>query len=60
MSNDKYPSTFLPQIKAIVFIILPNVFRNARSFEDWGIFSDRNFRSRDVFRSDQSRVSENI
>ena len=37
--KDKYPSIFSPQMEAIVFIIL-NLFRNARSFENWGIFSD--------------------
>ena len=37
--KDKYPSICSPQMEAIVFIIL-NLFRNARSFENWGIFSD--------------------
>ena len=27
-------------MEAIVFIILQIFFRNARSFENWGIFSD--------------------
>ena len=36
MSKDKYPSIFLPQMEAIVFVIL----RNARSFENWGIFNN--------------------
>ena len=36
MSKDKYPSIFLPQMEAIVFIIL----QIARSFENWGIFLD--------------------
>ena len=36
MFKDKYPSIFLPQMEAIVFIIL----RNARSFENWGIFNN--------------------
>ena len=53
MSKDKYPSIFSPQMEAIVFIILQILFRNARSFENWGIFSDiplGNIRSRDVLR----------
>ena len=40
MSKDKYPSIFSPQMASIVFIILQIFFRNARSFENWGIFSD--------------------
>ena len=51
MSKDEYPSIFLPQMEAIVFIILQIFFRNARSFENWGIFLGiPQFRSRDVFR----------
>ena len=38
MPKDKYPSIFSPQMATIVFIILQIVFRNARSFENWGIF----------------------
>ena len=53
MSMGKYPSIFSPQMEAIVFIILI-LFRNARSFENWGIFSDfpqlENIRSRDTLR----------
>ena len=64
MSKDKYPSMFLPQMEAIVFIILqifyatravlkigeyPRIFPTFR----WGIFAH-------VMRLDQSRVSENI
>ena len=53
MSKGKYPSIFSPQMEAIVFIILI-LFRNARSFENWGIFSDfpqlENIRSRDTLR----------
>ena len=46
MSKDKYPIIFSPQ----------NLFRNARSFENWGIFSDipqfypGNIRSRDALK----------
>ena len=40
MSKDKYPSIFSPQMATIVFIILYYLFRNARRFENWGIFSD--------------------
>ena len=36
MSKDKDPSIFSPQMEAIVFIILYYLFRNARSFENWG------------------------
>ena len=64
MSKEKYPSIFLPQMEAIVFIILqifsakhavlkigeyPRIFP---SFS-WGIFTH-------VARLDQSRASENI
>ena len=64
MSKDKYPSLFLPQMEALVFIILqifyatravlkigeyPRIFP---SFS-WGIFTH-------VTRLDQSRASENI
>ena len=54
MSKDKYPSILSPQI---VFIILQIFFRNARSFENWGIFPDNpqfllgKTRLRDAFRS---------
>ena len=40
MYKDKYPSIFSPQMETIVFIILQIFFRNARRFENWGIFSD--------------------
>ena len=39
-AKNKYPSLFSRQVEAIVFIILQIFFRNARSFENWGIFSD--------------------
>ena len=39
MYKDKYSSIFSPQMKANVFITDPlNLFRNARSSENWGIF----------------------
>jgi len=38
MSEDKYPSIFMPQMEAIVLLILQIFF--AGSFENWGIFSD--------------------
>ena len=39
MSEDKYPRTFSTQKEAIVFIIIQiNLFRNVRSFENWGIY----------------------
>ena len=37
MSKDKYPSLFSPQMETIALII-QNLLRNARSFENWGIF----------------------
>ena len=41
MSKNKYPSImiFSPKMEAMVFI-LQIFFHNARSFENWGIFSD--------------------
>ena len=51
MSKDKYTSIFSPQMATIVFIILQIFFRNARSFENWGIqFQLGNIRSSDAFR----------
>ena len=40
MSKDYYPSIFSPQMEVIVFIILQIFFRNARSFDNWGIFNN--------------------
>ena len=40
ISKDKYPSTFSLQMEAIVFIILQIFFRNARNFQNWGIFNN--------------------
>ena len=40
MSKGKYPSVFSREMKAIVFIILLNLFLNTRSSENWGILSD--------------------
>jgi len=38
MSKDKNPSVFLPQMEAIMFIIIfKNSFRNMRGFENWGM-----------------------
>ena len=62
--KDKYPSTFSPQMEAIVFIILQIFFAThavlkigeySRIFPSfsWGIFAH-------VTRLDQSRASENI
>ena len=62
--KDKYPSTFSPQMEAIVFIILQIFFAThavlkigeySRIFPSfsWGIFAH-------VTRLDQSRTSENI
>ena len=55
MSKDKYPNIFSPQMETIVFIILQISFRNARSFENWGISLAiktklGDIRSRDVLR----------
>ena len=57
MSKDKCLSIFSSQMEAIVFNILqPFFFRKARSFENWGTFSDipqlslGNIRSLDVLR----------
>ena len=36
VSKDKYPSLYLPQNEAILFIIL-QIFFTMRSFENWGI-----------------------
>ena len=44
MSKDKYLNIFLPQTEANY---PSNLFRNVRSFENWGIFLDR---SCDAFR----------
>ena len=41
MSKDKYPSIFSPQMEAIVFIMLKNLFRNSCSFENWGIYKQQ-------------------
>ena len=43
MSKDKYPSTFSPQIapNGGYCVYYPsNLFCNARSFENWGIFNN--------------------
>ena len=40
MSKDKYPSILSSQMEAIEFIILQNLCRNARSFENWGIYNN--------------------
>ena len=54
MSEDKYPSIFSLQTGGYC---LYHLVRNARSFENWGIFSEipqfqlGNIRSLDVFRS---------
>ena len=43
MSKDKYSSMFSSQMEAIVHIILLIIillFRNARNFENWGIYSN--------------------
>ena len=43
MSKDRYPRIFSPQMEAIYIncVYYPsNLFRNARSFENWEIFSD--------------------
>ena len=64
MSKDKYPSTFSPQMEAIVFIILQIFFATRAIFKigeyslifpsfSWGIFGH-------VTRLDQSRASEKI
>ena len=64
MSKDKYPSIFLPQMEAIVFIILQisSATRTDLKIEEcsrifpsfsWGIFAL-------VTRLDQLRASENI
>ena len=56
MSKAKYPSIFSPQLATIVFIFL-QIFFKARSFENWGVFSDipqfklGSIRSRDALRS---------
>ena len=39
MSKDKYPSMFSPQMEASLYYP-SDLFRNARSFGNWGIFSD--------------------
>ena len=39
MSKDKYdPNIFSPQMEAIVFYYPSNLFRNARSCENWRIY----------------------
>ena len=43
MSKDKYSSMFSSQMEAIVHIILLIIillFRNARNFENWGIYNN--------------------
>ena len=64
---------FSPQMEAIVFITDPsNLYRNARSFQNWGIFSGNILGEYSLFpsfsweifghvtRLDQSRTSEKI
>ena len=64
MFKDKYPSIFLPQMEAIVFIILQIFYATPAVLKigeypqivpslSWGIFAH-------VTRLDQSRASENI
>ena len=68
-SKDKYPGIFLPQMEAIVFIILQIFFATRAVFKigeyprifpsfGWGIFGHLTEYS--VTRLDQSRASENI
>ena len=38
MSKDKYLSIFSLQMEAIVVYYASNLFRNAGSFENWGIY----------------------
>jgi len=40
MSKDKYPSILSPPNGGYCVYYSSNLFRNARSFESWGIFSD--------------------
>jgi len=58
MSKDKYPNIFLPQMDAIVFIIL-QIFFATRAVLKIGEYP-RIFLSFNVARLDQSRASENI
>ena len=64
MSKDKYQSIFSSQMEATVFIILQIFFRNARSFENWGISRIFISLSWGIFDHvtclDQSCASENI
>ena len=64
MSKGKYPSIFLPQMEAIVFIILQIFYATCAVLKigeyprifpsfSWGIFAH-------VTRLDQSRANENI
>jgi len=56
MSKDKYPSIFSPPNGGYCVYFSSNLFRIARSFENWGMFSNipqfqlGHIRSRDVFR----------
>jgi len=57
MSKDKYPSIYIFEPTGGYCVSYPsNLFRNARSFENWGIFSDipqfklGNIRPRDEFK----------
>jgi len=63
MSKDKYPNTFSPQMEAIVYYP-SNLFRVARDFEYWGIFSDIPSCSWGIVAHvtclDQSCMSENV
>ena len=47
MSKDKYPSIFLPQMEAIVLIILETFFATC-SFETWGIIVNYPAKSRGI------------
>ena len=40
MSKDKYPSIFFPSNESYCVYYPSYLFRSARSFENWGIFSD--------------------
>ena len=48
MSKDRHLSIFSLQMATIHLYYPSNLFRDARSFENWGIFSD--IRSCDAFR----------
>ena len=64
MFKDKYPSTPLKSNEGYCVHYLSNIFRNTRSFENWGLFSDipqfklENIRKQSASQPDRQPVNQ--